>query len=56
MSNKQKKETSSPRTVVVKFRTIKDIEKIVKAPKRNFEHLEGKIPSLHVSVKTKTKD
>ena len=55
MPSKQKKETSSPRNILVKFSTVRDIEKILKAPKRNFDYFEAKIStSLYVPVKTKT--
>lgn len=45
---------SSPRNILVKFWTIKDIEKILKAPKTNYDPLEAKISTpLYVSAKTK---
>lgn len=53
MPNKGKKAMFSPRNILVKFKTIKDNEKILKAPKRNPHHLEARIStSLYAPVKT----
>lgn len=54
MSSKLKKKMSSLRNILVKFRNIKDIEKILKAPRRNSDPLEAKISTpLFVPVKTR---